>query len=465
MKGVCFPMTGNTDIFQYFHHSTGGRLICLAVIIVCLILCFFFSLMGCAAGAAGALKHTDDNDTNTRHALKIKNNTEKYILCARTGFALYFAAMIITACLAYISPIQKLLESVQVSPLSAGILAFAIVFAAVCIMGITFGQCLPAKLASVAPENTLVRHSRSFLILSAAAMPFAAVCSLIAGSIVRMSGLHNDADRKNKTEEKILMMVGQGEENGMIEENTKSMIENVFDFDDTTVGEIMTHRKDVIAAEDNACIADLTETAIASGRSRIPVYHDDIDNIVGIIYVKDLLKFVGRNAPRESIGKDMIHEAVFVPESKRCSEMFKYMTLHKTQIAVVVDEFGGTGGIITMEDLIESILGNIQDEYDNEEEEIKKVNEYSFKVDGATSLDEISTLTNINFDDEENDTIAGIMLDRMGHIPKNGEHPSVVIDGTRFTVLEVDGRRISKILVVKKTGNSATKNATKYSRN
>ena len=217
----------------------------------------------------------------------------------------------------------------------------------------------------------------------------------------------------------------------------------------------MTHRKDVVAVDDNTKITDLTKIAIESGCSRIPVYHGDIDNITGIIYVKDLLKFVSTNAPSEIIGSDIIREAVFVPESKRCSEMFEYMTKRKIQIAVVVDEFGGTGGIITMEDLIESILGNIQDEYDNEEEEIKKVNENSFKVDGATSLDEIGDLTGIDFDGEEDDTIAGVMLDRMGQIPKSGEHPSIMIENTRFTVLEVDNRRISKILIVKQDDNKA----------
>ncbi len=443
-------MPENTDIFEYFHGSVGGRLICFAVIVICLILCFFFSLMGCAVGAAGTLKHNDENLSHLRRALKIKEQTEKYMLCARAGFALYFAVMIITACLAYISPIQHLLILTHLSPLPAGILSFIAVFACACIIGAALGECLPQRLASENPEKTLIRYSRAFLILSAATAPFAGICSACTSIIVTVFGLHDDSNQKTKTEKKILMMVDEGEENGMIEENTKSMIENVFDFDDTTVGEIMTHRKDVVAVENNVPIAELTKIAIASGRSRIPVYHDDIDNIVGIIYVKDLLKFVGTDNPDKTVGKDLIREAVFVPQSKRCSEMFQYMTKNKTQIAVVVDEFGGTGGIITMEDLIESILGNIQDEYDNEEEDIKKVNEYSFRVDGATSLDEISELTGIDFNDEENDTIAGIMLDRMRHIPKNGEHPSVMINGTRFTVLEVESQRISKILVVKK---------------
>lgn len=265
----------------------------------------------------------------------------------------------------------------------------------------------------------------------------------------KISGNHQKDDFHKITEEKILKIMDEGEENGMIEENTKDMIENVFDFDDKTVGEIMTHRKDVIAVPDDAKITEVAEIAIKSGRSRLPVYHDDIDQITGMIHVKDLLKYVNQNVSEEKIGEDIIHEAVFVPESKKCHEMFAYMTSHKIQIAIVVDEFGGTGGIITMEDLIESILGNIQDEYDNEDEEIKKLDDYNFTVDGATSLDEISDLTGIDFESDDNDTIAGIMLDRMGHIPKNGEHPSVVINGTRFTVQEVENRRISKILIVK----------------
>ena len=164
--------------------------------------------------------------------------------------------------------------------------------------------------------------------------------------------------------------------------------------------------------------------------------------------------------PTETVTKDIIKEAVFVPESKKCSEMFEYMTESRIQIAVVVDEFGGTGGIITMEDLLESIVGNIQDEYDNEDEDIKKLDERSFTVSGSTSLDEISDLTGLNFEDEEDDTIAGIMLDRMGHIPKSGEHPSVVINGTRFTVQEVEDRRISKVLVVKPKSDKNTADET-----
>lgn len=442
-------MAGDAESFRWFG-SAQGIVTGTVIMIVCLVMCFLFSMLGYSVSAAGHLKHTKENEEKITKAIKIKNQTEKYAHNARTGFSFYFAVMIIAACFAYISPVYQFFSKIGIADMFSMILAFLIVLILSAVLSVTVGQLVPQKLASEDPEKILTRYAGIFTGISVIISPFTMICSCLTNIIVRMLGHHTNQNEKIKTEEKILMMVDQGEETGMIEENTKSMIENVFDFDDTTVGEIMTHRKDVVAVEDDTEINALTKLVIESGRSRIPVYHDDIDNIIGIIYAKDLLKFIGTDSPVHTIGKDMIREAVFVPESKRCSEMFEYMTKRKIQIAIVVDEFGGTGGIITMEDLIESILGNIQDEYDNEEEEIKKVNEYSFKVDGATSLDEISDLTGIDFEDEEDDTIAGVMLNRMGHIPKNGEHPSIMINGTRFTVLEVENRRISQILVVKK---------------
>lgn len=312
-----------------------------------------------------------------------------------------------------------------------------------------FGISLPEKAGRLRAEGMLSGMAGIFSFLLGICVPLSALSDLLSDIILRPDEKNTKDDANRRAEEEILQMVDEGEENGVIEGNTKDMIENILDFDDITVGEIMTHRKDVVAVKQGTEITKAACAAIESGKSRLPVYGDDIDDIVGILYVKDLLKYVSTGVPDEKIEKEMLKEAVFVPESKRCSEMFEYMTENKTQIAVVVDEFGGTGGIITMEDLIESIVGNIQDEYDNEAEEIEKVDERSFTVSGSTSLDEISELTGLDFEDEQDDTVAGIMLDRMGHIPKSGEHPSIMINGTRFTVQEVEDRRISKVLIVK----------------
>lgn len=437
--------------------TTGGIVISTAAVLGLLALCYFFSLCDYAAGSSNVsiLKQlSEKGNQSAKLALKIKADMIKYSRSAQTGFSLNAIVLVMISELTYTSPIRSLFSGVMPDGEISSIAAVILVFIFISVLIITFGQLVPQRIAAGNSDKTLIRCARLFWIMCIVISPFVFVCSGLTNIILRIFGHHTNKTTKKVTEEKILMMVDEGKEDGFIEGSTKNMIENVFDFDDTTVGEIMTHRKDVVAVKDSLKITELTKTAIDSGYSRIPVYHENIDSIVGIIYVKDLLKYVSTNVPTEHIGKNIIREAVFVPESKRCSEMFEYMTKYKNQIAIVVDEFGGTGGIITMEDLIESIVGSIQDEYDNEDDEIKRVSESSFSVDGATSLDEITNLTGISFDDESNDTIAGVMLDRMGHIPKSGEHPSIVINGTRFTVQEIDNRRISKVLIVKNNKNS-----------
>lgn len=259
-----------------------------------------------------------------------------------------------------------------------------------------------------------------------------------------------DADRmQEKTEEEILSLVEEGQERGLIEDDTKNIIENVFDFDDTAAFEIMTHRRDMTTLEDTDALGDVVDTAIRSGHSRIPVYHDDIDNIVGVLYVKDLLRYVGVSDTRDFRLRTMLRPVLFVPRTKNCRSLFLQMQKQKTQIAVVVDEYGGTEGIITLEDLIEDILGNIQDEYDHEPEEIRRISDREFTVDGGTSLDDIEQLTGVCLPEGECETVAGFVLDRLGRIPESDEHPVVETEGLRLTVSRVDDRRIQEVLIEK----------------
>ena len=416
------------------------------------------------AAALSALKTLNTEKSGAAEkAVSLKMNAESIQRRLKTAVVFQIIGLAAIFFLLYCYPIAKGLNRVIGNAGASLLLSGILLWVLLTVLCAVFGSFLPKRAAVVSPEKSLLRLCTCAKVIAAVFTPLSLLAkaperllSMIFVKEDKTSGANND----NPTEEKILMMLGEGEENGTIEENTGSMIENVLDFDDKTVGEIMTHRKDVVAVREDDTLEKLRETAVKSGRSRIPVYRDDIDDIIGVIYIKDLLSLIGRKDFSETIDKTIIHDAVYVPESKRCSEMFEYMTAHKTQIAVVVDEFGGTGGIITMEDLIESILGSIQDEYDNEDDGIRQVNEYSFQVDGATPLDEIEELTGISFEQDESDTIAGVMLDRMGHIPKSGEHPSIMINGTRFTVLEVDGRRISRVLIVKyhKNGKETIQN-------
>ena len=259
-----------------------------------------------------------------------------------------------------------------------------------------------------------------------------------------------DADQKQaETEEEILSLVEEGKEKGLIEDDTKNIIENVFDFDDTVAYEIMPHRRDMTSLEDTETLDRVVATAIDSGHSRIPVWHDDIDNIVGILYVKDLLQYVGKPAPSDFKLRSLLRPAMFVPRTKDCRSLFAFMQKHRTQIAVVVDEYGGTEGIITLEDLIEDILGNIRDEYDDEEDEIRRLDDGRYTVDGSTSLDDVEELTGVTLSDSDSETVAGFILDKLGRIPTSDEQPYVESDGLRFTALRTDDRRILEVLIEK----------------
>lgn len=251
------------------------------------------------------------------------------------------------------------------------------------------------------------------------------------------------------TEQDILFLVNAGKEKGMIGSSTCAMIENIFEFDDLNAGELMTHRTDIKAIEDTDPLCEAVDVFIETGYSRIPVFHEDIDNIVGLLYAKDLLGYVGGEIPADFKITDIARDAFYVPKSKNCSELFTEMTASKVQLAVVVDEYGGTEGLITMEDLIESIVGNIQDEYDNEEEEMRRLSDNIYTVDGAADIDDVSELIGVKLPDDDCDTIAGLMLETLGEVPAAGDRPTVEIGGVKFTAVDIEERRITRVLIEK----------------
>ena len=253
--------------------------------------------------------------------------------------------------------------------------------------------------------------------------------------------------KQQETEEEILSLVEEGQEKGLIKDDTKNIIENVFDFDDTLAYEIMTHRRDMTTLEDTDTLDKTVKVAIESGHSRIPVYKDDIDNIIGVLYVKDLLKYVCAEVPKDFSLTNILRKVLFVPRTKNCSSLFREMNKARVQIAIVVDEYGGTEGLITLEDLIEDILGNIRDEYDDEEDEIKKISDTKFTVDGSTLIEDVEELTGVKFAEVDSETIAGFILDKLGRIPDDNERPTIELDQMRLKIVEADDRRISKVLI------------------
>ncbi|MEG0271944.1 MAG: hemolysin family protein [Hydrogenoanaerobacterium sp.] len=317
---------------------------------------------------------------------------------------------------------------------------------------IVFGELVPKRIAMKYPEKVAFAMSGALNVCYILEKPFVILLSLTTNAVVRLFGIDPTSDGEQVTEEEIRMMVDVGNERGVIEQSQKEMINNIFEFDDRTAGEVMTHRTEVTGVEVDVTIDELVRLAVEDGYSRIPVYEDTLDNIVGIIYVKDLLSLVKENAPQHFDVRDYMRAALFVPESNRCRELFLEFKTKKVQMAVVVDEYGGTSGVVTMEDLLESIVGNIQDEYDDEEEEVKQLSDTVYTLDGSISLDEVEILMKISIpDDVDYDTLGGLITDLLGRIPTENEHPKIQIEDVEFTVLEVEDRRIAKVKAEKLT--------------
>lgn len=312
---------------------------------------------------------------------------------------------------------------------------------------LVLGELVPKKIAMQQSEKMAFMAAPVLTFVAAATRPVVKFLSLSTNGVLRIMGIDPHADEETVTEEEIRMMVDVGGEKGVIEDSQKEMIDNIFEFDDIDVADIMTHRTDMVCVDVEEGLSEAVKLSIENGFSRIPVYEEDPDNIIGIIYVKDFLKYVGTSLPKTKSIKDIMREAYYVPETKRCGELFSEMTEKRVQMAVVVDEYGGTAGIVTLEDVLESIVGNIQDEYDQESDEFSIIDDKTFTVDGITDIEEVEEHIGKTFPEGDYDTIGGYIISVLGFLPQDGEMNEVTFENIKFTVLNVEDRRIGKVKV------------------
>lgn len=262
----------------------------------------------------------------------------------------------------------------------------------------------------------------------------------------RLSDRHKDV-----TEEDIRELMDAGEEKGVIEGSQKDMINNIFEFGDMTAEDIMTPRTDVEALDaDDDTVQEALRIAVEEGFSRVPVYEEDIDHVIGILYIKDLLPYVGKPLPETLTLRSLMRDAHFIPGTKNCQDLLTEMAEKHIQLAMVVDEYGGLAGIVSMEDLLESIVGSIQDEYDHEEEEVKQRSDNSFEVDGSMAIDEVGELLGIEFPEGDYETLAGFLIDQLGRIPSADEQAQLEYRDFEFTILQMDERRVELVHIRKK---------------
>lgn len=395
-------------------------------------------------------KMAEEGHKKAKKVVKLTSNSSRFLSTIQIGVTLAgfltsasasqtFADMLVKAFEG--SAVEKVLGASVINGISVVVITLIMSY-----FSLVFGELVPKKIGMQKPEVISFKVVGVLLFISKFFSPVVKVLSLSTNGVVRLLGFNPHADEETVTEEEIRMMVDVGGEKGVIEDVQKEMINNIFEFDDLDAGDIMTHRTDMTAVELNDPIMEAVNLSIEHGYSRIPVFDDDPDNIVGIVYIKDLLKYVGKDMPETTL-KDVMRSPMFVPESKICGDLFKEMTATRTQMAVVVDEYGGTAGIVTLEDIVEAIVGNIQDEYDHEDEEFSRINETTFTIEGITNIDEIDELTGKNLPEGDYDTVAGFIISELGYLPKDGEMNEVMFENLKFTVLAVDNRRIEKIRV------------------
>lgn len=306
-----------------------------------------------------------------------------------------------------------------------------------------FSEALPKAFAIRNPSATARALAGPMALIARLLAPFVWVIGLITSPFMRVASGQTPAAMPLVTEEELRMLVNVGEEEGLIEPGEREMIEGIFSFGDTTVREVMIPRVDIVALEETASIDEALNTIITTGHSRIPVYRETVDYIVGILYAKDLLLWLRSGQRDASIGS-LLRTAHFVPDTMKVDALLKDLQARKVHLAIVVDEYGGTAGLITIEDVIEEIVGEIQDEYDVDEQPIRELGPGDMEVDARVPIDDINDLTGLRLVSEESDRIGGIVFERLGRVPKVGDTVQIA-DGVTVAVLSMDGLRLRKL--------------------
>ena len=312
---------------------------------------------------------------------------------------------------------------------------------------LVFGELVPKRLAMKHYEKISFGTIGIIRAISIVTSPFVKLLTVCTNGVSRIFGV-GENEEESVTEEEIKMMVSQGQEKGTIKREEQELINNVFEFNDITVSEIMRHRKDIFAVDINISNEELMEELSKEEfrYSRIPVYDETIDEVKGILYVKDVLKNINKKNFKV---KNIVKEAYFVSQNRLINEVFKELQKNKTQIAIIVDEYGGTAGLITMEDILEELVGDIYDEYDKVEKEYEKIDDNTYLLLGSLPIYDVNKLLDAKIPEGDYDTLSGYLQEELGRIPKDEENPIIETDRVTYKIEEYEDKRIVKVKACK----------------
>ena len=421
------------------------------LIILLILLNAFFAMSEIAFVSLNDAKINKMSENGDKKAKKIVNmlkDPSKFLATIQIGITL---AGFLASAYASESFANELVPFLLFIPLSETTIRKIAIFIITMILSyftLVFGELVPKKIAMKYYEKISFAVVGFLTFLYRATKPFVWILSSSTNAFAKLFGVDVN-DEEIVTEEEIKMMVDIGNEKGTIEEEERKMIKNVFDFNDKVAEEVMIPRIDMVALDIKTTTKELLESIGENKFSRIPIYRDSIDNIIGILNMKDLILCM------DKIDKvnifDLLRDPIFVPEKKKIQMIFTQMKSSKQNMAIVVDEYGGTAGLITMEDIVEEIVGDITDEYDEEEDETnyKQIDSNTYIISGSMKIHELEELFETEIDDNDNETINGLLLTKIGKFPKEKEDLLVESGDFTFNILEYDDKKITKIKVCK----------------
>lgn len=405
------------------------------LVIIFLLVCFysFLSVLEISIIKTKNLVQDEEHKDNT-FVSKIAKNTESYAISMQ--FLKIFLLMMLS--IESFLFIQKYIVNYKTY--------FVCCFLAFSLIIVVFSEIIPKKIAlfkSDKPRFMIMAYTLSFFVY-----PIYFFIQIINRLILKFFGLNTDSFEEKVSEEEIKALVETASEKGVFNDIEKDMINSIFSFDDITAKDIMVSRKDTYKIDIDEPFEKYIDEILESYYSRIPVYKEDIDDIIGILNVKDLT-LEARKVGFENVDiEKLLQTPYFVPEMKNIDELFKEMQKLRNHMAILVDEYGGFSGIVTIEDMIEQIMGDINDEFDDEEISIQKISENVYAIDGTTEIREINKELNLNLENENYDTVSALIIEKLGYIPEEGEKPTVTIDNLLFKVELVSDNRIEKLKLI-----------------
>lgn len=310
---------------------------------------------------------------------------------------------------------------------------------------LVFGEMFPKRIAMQNSETIALFVIWPIISISKLMSPFAKLLSGSTNVLIRLSGLDTNNIEEQFSKEEIKSLIEVGQEHGIINETEKEMINGVFEFDDTLAKEVMTPRTDVFMIDINTSIDKIKVEIIEENFSRIPVYEDDLDNVIGILYIKDFFAEILRIGIENLDVRKLLRPAYFVPETRNIDDLFKELQNTKNHMAVLIDEYGGFSGIVTIEDLIEEVMGNIFDEYDESEPDIKKLDNNTYLINGILPIDELNERLNLSLQSQDMDTVGGFVISLMGSISNDDENRIIKYENLAFKIEKVSEKRIEKL--------------------